>query len=681
MNLRNRSLLILGLIFFIFFIVIALVSLSVTLSGLDRIEYQDMTMATGQVRSALDSESQSLLSTTQDWAWWDEMAAFTQSPDPGFIDRNARPEHLATIRVNLFVILDSRGNVVHSVLFSPDYSPESPAPPGFLAIVRNTPGISTFTETDPGTAGIIHLPDGPMVLASAPVLLSDRTGPVRGTVIMGRYLEYGPLQEIGTMTGYTIRLTWPEDGDNYLNLPENVRSLPGGGAMAVMPENESMITGYSRITDLAGGQPVLAVTQSRDLYRTGFDNIVTYLSLLLVWAVVTGIIMVIVMDRVVLRRIVLLSERVQALPAGKADIQQPVLSGNDELAALERIILASRVDLVVRERQLRAFINALPDPAALYSRDGVILLANTAFAQTLGKAPDELVGTPAGNHLPADDFEVFRQQAREAIRRNAVVQCELEVAGKTLMVSHYPIADSEGEIIQVGLLSVDISERKRLENALQRVTKKITLLNTIIFTDIQNKIFVQRGYQELLRKITPDKQVRDYLEREEAAVKEIQSLLQFARQYNDMGANPPRWQNAQEVLLFAISHLDPGNLQRQFRLGGLEIYADPLLERVFFSIVENTLRHAPNATVIRAGYHQTDAGLVITFEDNGPGIPTADKERIFTKGQGSSGGVGLFLSREILSITGISITENGEPGKGARFELLVPPGAFRLFGK
>ena len=681
MKLRNRSLLILGLIFFIFFMAIALVSLSVTLSGLDRIEYQDMTMAAGQVRSALDSESASLLGTTQDWAWWDEMAAFTQSPDPDFIDRNARPEHFATIRVHLFVILDSRGNVVHSILLSPDYASGTSAPPGVLAIVRNTSGLTSLTETDPGNTGLIRMPGGPMILASAPVLLSDKNGPVRGTVIMGRYLEHGPLQKIGTLTGYTIHLTWPEDGERYQNLPETVRSLPGGDAMAVMPENESMMTEYTRIPDLTGGHPVLAVTQSRELYRTGFDNIVTYLSLLVVWAVVTGIIMVIVMDRVVLQRIDLLSQRVQNLPAGKEDVQQPVLSGNDELATLERIILDSRADLVVRERQLRAFINALPDPAALYSRDGVILLANTAFAQTLGKAPDDLVGTPAGTHLPADDYEVFRQQAREAIRRNEVVQCELEVAGKTLMVSHYPIADSEGEVIQVGLLSVDISERKRLENALQRVTKKITLLNTIIFTDIQNKIFVQRGYQELLRKITPDEQVRDYLEREEAAVKEIQSSLQFARQYNDMGANPPRWQNAQEVLLFAISHLDPGNLQRQFRLGGLEIYADPLLERVFFSLVENTLRHAPGATVIRAWYHQTDAGLVITFEDNGPGIPAADKERIFTKGQGSSGGVGLFLSREILSITGISITENGEPGKGARFELLVPPGEFRLFGK
>jgi len=40
----------------------------------------------------------------------------------------------------------------------------------------------------------------------------------------------------------------------------------------------------------------------------------------------------------------------------------------------------------------------------------------------------------------------------------------------------------------------------------------------------------------------------------------------------------------------------------------------------------------------------------------------------------------LFLSQEILSITGITITETGEPGKGARFEITVPKGAYRFTG-
>jgi signal transduction histidine kinase len=69
---------------------------------------------------------------------------------------------------------------------------------------------------------------------------------------------------------------------------------------------------------------------------------------------------------------------------------------------------------------------------------------------------------------------------------------------------------------------------------------------------------------------------------------------------------------------------------------------------------------------------------VITYEDDGAGIPAQDKENIFRRGFGKHTGLGLFLSREILAITGITIRENGEPGKGVRFEILVPRDMYRV---
>jgi signal transduction histidine kinase len=62
------------------------------------------------------------------------------------------------------------------------------------------------------------------------------------------------------------------------------------------------------------------------------------------------------------------------------------------------------------------------------------------------------------------------------------------------------------------------------------------------------------------------------------------------------------------------------------------------------------------------------------------GITDEDKKKLFRKGFGKHTGLGLFLSREILAITGITITENGEPGVGARFEITVPKGMWRMKG-
>jgi signal transduction histidine kinase len=73
-----------------------------------------------------------------------------------------------------------------------------------------------------------------------------------------------------------------------------------------------------------------------------------------------------------------------------------------------------------------------------------------------------------------------------------------------------------------------------------------------------------------------------------------------------------------------------------------------------------------------------EGGIFLIVEDNGTGIPPSDKEKIFTRGFGKNTGLGLFLSREILAITGIAIRETGEPGRGARFEMTVPKGAYRF---
>ena len=109
--------------------------------------------------------------------------------------------------------------------------------------------------------------------------------------------------------------------------------------------------------------------------------------------------------------------------------------------------------------------------------------------------------------------------------------------------------------------------------------------------------------------------------------------------------------------------------------------ADPLFEKVFYNLIDNALRYGgPGMTTIRFRYQESGQDLTIFVEDDGAGISAEDRKRLFERGFGHHTGLGLFLSREILSITGITITENGEPGKGARFAIVVPKGAWRRTG-
>ncbi len=230
-------------------------------------------------------------------------------------------------------------------------------------------------------------------------------------------------------------------------------------------------------------------------------------------------------------------------------------------------------------------------------------------------------------------------------------------------------------------LEADIAKRKRIEDTLNRATKKLSFLNGITFNDIQNAVFSLSGYLELEKKMTSDETLHQYLQKQAAIMQTIRDSLMFARNYQDLGLRPPAWQNVGHTFLYAISHIDLRELSRDLRIGGLEIYADPLLERVFLTLAENVVLHGKTATTISLYYRETTEGLTLVFEDDGVGIPDDLKERIFERRFEGKKGIGLFLAREILSITDIPLTETGKHGNGARFEMVIPKGSYRFSQK
>ena len=128
------------------------------------------------------------------------------------------------------------------------------------------------------------------------------------------------------------------------------------------------------------------------------------------------------------------------------------------------------------------------------------------------------------------------------------------------------------------------------------------------------------------------------------------------------------------VITHAVEPLDIGSIQLYVEISGVEVFADPLMEKVFYNLVENAKRYGDTITSIQFSGLEGKEGYTIICEDNGVGIPDEFKTKIFNHEYFKHTGFGLNLSREILDITGITIAETGEPGKGARFEIRVPEG-------
>ncbi len=219
------------------------------------------------------------------------------------------------------------------------------------------------------------------------------------------------------------------------------------------------------------------------------------------------------------------------------------------------------------------------------------------------------------------------------------------------------------------------------EDAFGIANKKLNLLSSITRHDIRNQLMALITFLELTRLKVADPEVIKYIEKEQAAAETISRQIEFTKNYEEIGVRALQWQDIALVAEQLRSRLPPGEITLTLALGGLEVYADPLLSKVFENLVDNSLRHGErvrNITVSTLQYGLGDVAIV--YEDDGVGVHDEEKERIFEKGFGKNTGLGLFLSREILAITGFVMKESGTYGKGARFEIIVPKGKYRFSG-
>jgi PAS domain S-box-containing protein len=365
----------------------------------------------------------------------------------------------------------------------------------------------------------------------------------------------------------------------------------------------------------------------------------------------------------------------------------------EDLTSSEEELRQNYDELSAREHELmsaKAFLQAIyegsPDMIIVHGMDGRIVQMNENAVRGYGFTLDELARSgpeisSGKGHTP----DMAMERIREAFEKGAV---DFEWVGRRKNGEEFPVevrlrrieSETEAGVREPRLLAIvrDITERRMAENALDQARKKLGLLNTVIFQDIQSTIFALSAYMQLANTEREAGKAKSYAEKEAFLVHKIISSLNFAKNYQELGVQPSRWQNVNQVFLYAISHLDSLKITRKIQLHGLEIYADPLLEKVFFNLIENIFLHGQKVTELTVSCREEASGLVLVFQDNGVGIPAEEKRKIFERGYGKNTGLGLFLVREILSITGISIQETGVEGEGARFEILVPKGSYRF---
>jgi PAS domain S-box-containing protein len=346
-----------------------------------------------------------------------------------------------------------------------------------------------------------------------------------------------------------------------------------------------------------------------------------------------------------------------------------------------------QAELALRESEekYRNIIENIQDVFYRINREGIITMISPYGARLVGyHSPADVIGKIHATEFYADPVE--RDTFLEYLVREKVVTGYPLTLKDRAGNLHFATAssrllfDAAGEPGGIEGILHDITPLRQTERALRQVNRQITLMTSITRHDIMNQLMVLKGYQELSKDFIEDReQVLDLIEKEQHVTRTIEEQIRFTTFFDDMGIKDPSWQDPAALVWKAQESLPLRDIRLEKDLPSLEIFADPLFEKVFYNLLDNALRYGGEAmTMIRVHAKETDNSLSLVVEDNGIGIPAGDKKRMFTRGFGKNTGLGLFLVREILSITGITIQENGVPGAGARFEMTVPKESYRL---
>jgi PAS domain-containing protein/GNAT superfamily N-acetyltransferase len=353
--------------------------------------------------------------------------------------------------------------------------------------------------------------------------------------------------------------------------------------------------------------------------------------------------------------------------------------------------------LRISEQQLHDIIEFLPDATFAIDRSGKVIAWNHAIEKLTGIQKADMLGR--GDYAYAIPFYGIQRPLLVNLFFNADPETEAlypqirnesgtviaevfiphfhDGKGAHLRVGATALKDPDGRITG-GIESIrDISDQVMMNNALQTTSSRLNILTGIIRNDIAKKLALIYGRLSIGVMKFNDPEILSFIANLQESAMGIQRQIEISREFRDIGTTPPAWIPVQETCLEASERVNFRNLTFHAWTARLEIFADPHIPAVFYHLFENSKKEGTVADRVVVSYHIRSDGCAIIIEDNGTGIPDTQKDLLFSQ-RSETYGCGLFLAREILTLTGISVRETGIFKKGTRFEILIPPKGYRV---
>lgn len=470
-TLRKQTRLIFGIVLTGLMGVLYTASSTILSNSLKEAEEQNTRQVVAGVLSILNQTQEESSSRLKDWAAWDDTYQFVKDANKDYIESNLGTGSLTTLKINLALYLKPSAQIVFGTGFDLIHRKKTPLPEGLQIHLSPQDRLLQHPNTESSLKGIMLLPEGPILITSRPIVTSAVKGPIRGTLIFGRWLDPDEIARLSKIT----RLPLSVHGLNKTQLPPDFQAVRGllsdSNPILVRPISSQIIAGYALLPDIYGKPAVLLrVDVNREIYHRG-QNSLRYLigSLLLVGLVFAGV----------------------------------------TLPLLDRLIVFWR-ERQEKEERYRAVVAQASEGIFLVDADSKYFLeANAALQNLLGYTSEEVLGITLYDAI-ASDRESIDRDVQQILTQKHHFTSEWQYRCKngsliTVEVSANLISYEERDALCIVVR--DITERKLAEQALKESEKRLSWQAT---HDSLTELVNRREFEQRLAQVVVNAKTSDH---------------------------------------------------------------------------------------------------------------------------------------------------------------------------
>lgn len=498
LGIRGKILISVALFLIIFFITETVLFYQVFLSAFKAVEEEDMVSDVQRVEGLIDNEINSYSIKLSDWANWDDSYNFIIDHNNAYIGSNLQDTSLANLNINFMIFIASNGAIIHEKGISLETRKDIPLPKDFHDLLLK-PGIITSHKTpDSKSQGIVKISNGFIIFVSRPILTSNGTGPIRGTLIFARYIDKEFLKKIADLEHSEVNIQDYNSSSLPADFSEAKRLMPTKGVKYpeangeidtyyINFENENTIDGFTIIKDIEDKPAFIIENQlSRPFYSLGNKMVLFALG---IFGLISGFSLVFaffMLNKIVISKITKLKKDVDDVKDPNNSKARLEIRGQDELTDLASDINVMLDEIMASKNDLEKFKQAIENTSEhiiMTDSDGKIIYANKAAENLTGFTKEEMYGnTPRlwGKQMPKEFYLTLWDTIKNKKQAFAGEITNKKKTGElyTVEARISPILDEKQEVKFFVGVERDLSAEKKLAEQLlkqnQEIEKEVT---------------------------------------------------------------------------------------------------------------------------------------------------------------------------------------------------------------